>query len=200
MTDFSVEVYQKQSKGVMNITACLKCLGTACESIINKLEEEFEGEPDIDEFLCLLRVKLEIYKISRVYEIDENRKFMYKMYLKDFYNNVTSSEGRLTELSKKLKGGAFAMFCVVLKNALTSGIINMDDIIILEASGELEDKEFHGLIVYYEKIGFKQIEPENYEMNIENMSVPMYGRVRDVVKECMEKEISEEMKKILEQI
>ena len=196
-----------------SISVCLKCFNKECEPVINALREEYQSqfdEDEIEKYLCLINIKLNIFpNFDHIYYTDydgiENENqfgVKYRVYLQDFYNSVTRYGRGISYLHPKLKGGAFAILCIVLFQALNSGYITEDDNIVLIASGDLGDEreDMTGLIRYYEKLGFQQSHPENEKENIDDMEVPMFGRVKNIIKNCSQNKISPELREILKQM
>ncbi len=195
---FKLEINLTEKPKYYQIHACVRCVEDECESIIQKLKEEYEGDKNIQDYLCLIMMKIKIKKDHK----GEDRQII----MTDFYNNVTKLGRGLSPLSKKLKGGARAILCMILKKCLNAGILKEDDIIELEASGDLEDeqgnqKEMEGLIKYYKMLGFKVQDETDLEEQIDNMSVYMYGVVGNLLIKCSEiKNISPELIDIIRQI
>lgn len=197
--EFKLEITLTDKPKFYQIHACVRCVDqglgeSECESIIKQLKEEYEGDKNIEDYLCLIMMKIKIKKGN-----DRD------IFMSDFYNNVTKLGRGLSHLNKKLKGGARAILCMILKKALHAGILNMDDIIHLEASGDLEDdigniKDMMGLINYYKYLGFKITNDDNLKEQLEDMSVYMFGVVGTLLNKCNENNISPELKRIIEQI
>jgi hypothetical protein len=195
-----------------SISICLKCFNKECEPVIQALREEYESqfdEDEIEKYLCLINIKLNIFPNFQHLEytdydgIENENQFgvKYRVYLQDFYNNVTKYGKGISFLNPKLKGAGFSLLCMVLKKALETNLISLDDNIVLIASGDLDDREdMSGLIRYYEKLGFQQSYPENEKENIDDFEVPMHGSVRNIVNNCKKNKISNELKHILESI
>ncbi len=198
MNEFKLEINLTEKKNYHQIHVCIRCIDGVCADIIDKLKEEYEGDKNINDYLCLIMIKLKVKKTSQ----KEER----QIFMSDFYNNVTKLGRGLSPLSKKLKGGARAVLCMLLKKAVNSGLILKDDIVRLDASGDLEDehgnqKEMIGLINYYKMLGFQIEDETDLEEQIDNMSVYMYGVVEDLLNKCSEiKNISPELVDIIRQI
>ncbi len=200
--EFRLEINLIEKPKYYQIHACVRCVEGECNDIIKKLEEEYEGDKNIDDYLCLIMMKIKIKKGSKR-----------EIFMSDFYNNVTKMGRGLSYLNKKLKGGARAILCMVLKKALSVGLLKIDDIIHLEASGDLEDdigniKDMMGLVNYYKHLGFKISDENNLEEQLSNLSVYMFGVVGALLNKCNEDfkgfgpntRISPELRRILEQI
>jgi len=194
--EFKIEIGLTEEKDCYHIHACLRCVDdrSECSSIIEQLKEEYEGDDNINDYLCLIMMKLKIDKGS-------NR----EIFMSDFYNNVTKLGRGLSQLNRKLKGGARAILCMVLLKALNSGLIKEKDEIHLEASGDLEDdigntKDMMGLVNYYQHLGFKITNENNLEEQLEDLSVYMYGVVGHILDRCDNVKISPELKKIIRKI
>ena len=190
--EFKLEINMKNTNKYREVHVCIRCIEGVCGSIIEKLKEEYEGEDNIEDYLCLIYIKLRISVSGR------------KIVMTDFYNNVTKYGRGLSHLSNKLKGGARAVLCMLLKKAVKGGLIELTDIVHLEASGELSDEEddMTPLINYYKMLNFKVKYEEDLEEQIHNKSVMMYGDVMSLMDSCMKNEnkVSAELKKIIEEI
>ncbi len=190
----------------MNI--CLKCFNELCNPVIDALKKEYffeleDGDVELEDILCLISIKINIFtNLNHLDFIESNQfKVPYKIYLQDFYNHVSRYGRGLSYLHPKLKGGAAAILCMIIKKALETNLVTPDDYVVLLASGDLEDKEdMSGLVRYYEKLGFQQSEPENEYENIIDMEVPMYGKIGDIVNNCKKIKISNELQQILDSI
>ena len=205
--EFKLEINLTDKPKFYQIHACVRCVDgessprsgseqSECDSIIEQLKEEYEGDKHIEDYLCLIMMKIKIKKGSNK-----------EIFMSDFYNNVTKLGRGLSYLNRKLKGGARAILCMVLRKALSVGLLKMDDIIELEASGDLEDdignaKDMMGLVNYYKSLGFKISDDSNLKEQLTNLSVYMYGVVGTLLNKCNEDEnkISPELRRIIEQI
>ena len=191
--EFKLEINMKNTNKYREVHVCIRCIEGVRGSIIDKLKEEYEGEDNIEDYLCLIYIKLRISVSGRR-----------KIVMTDFYNNVTKYGRGLSHLSNKLKGGARAVLCMLLKKAVQGGLIELTDIVQLEASGELHDEEedMTPLINYYKMLNFKVKYEEDLEEQIQNKSVMMYGDVMSLMDSCMKNEskVSAELKKIIEEI
>ena len=162
-------------KDVIIISVCLKCTNKDCLTILEEAKKDFEDE------VCLIRIKLTIYKENYIYKYGKKSLF-FKAYLNDFYNNVTKYGKGISYLNQKLKGGGKAMFAMLLIRAIQSNVLTNDDIILLEASGdENESENMLGLIQYYEKLGFTVLNKATLQTQIEDQSVMMFGKVQTVI-------------------
>lgn len=201
--EFKLEINLTEKPKFYQIHACVRCVdqpqglgNNECNDIIEQLKEEYEGDKHIEDYLCLIMMKIKIKKGSNK-----------EIFMSDFYNNVTKLGRGLSHLNRKLKGGARAILCMVLKKALSVRLIKTDDIIELEASGDLEDdignsKDMMGLVNYYKSLGFKITNDDNLEEQLSNLSVYMSGVVETLLNKCNEDEnkISPELRRIIEQI
>jgi hypothetical protein len=200
--EFKLEINLTEKPKFYQIHACVRCVDGECSDIIEKLKEEYEGDKHIEDYLCLIMMKIKIKK-------GDDR----ELFMSDFYNNVTKMGRGLSHLNRKLKGGARAILCIVLKKALSVGLIKMDDKIYLEASGDLEDdignsKDMMGLVKYYQHLGFKITNDDNLDEQLSNLSVYMFGVVESLLNKCNEdykgfgpnSRISPELRRIIEQI
>jgi len=190
--EFKLEINMKNTNKYREVHVCIRCIEGVCGSIIEKLKEEYEGEDNIEDYLCLIYIKLRISVSGRR-----------KIVMTDFYNNVTKYGRGLSHLSNKLKGGARAVLCMLLKKAVQGGLIELTDIVQLEASGDLhEEDDMTPLINYYKMLNFKVKYEEDLEEQIQNKSVMMYGDVMSLMDSCIkhESKVSAELKKIIEEI
>jgi hypothetical protein len=192
--EFKLEINLTEKPKFYQVHACVRCVVGECSDIIKQLEEEYEGDNNINDYLCLIMIKLKIKKGS-----DK------QIFMSDFYNNVTKLGRGLSHLNRKLKGGARAILCMVLLKALNTGLIGQQDEIHLEASGDLEDdignaKDMMGLVKYYQYLGFKITDESDLKRQLENLSVYMYGTVESVLSKCNDVKISPELRKIINQI
>ncbi len=198
MTEFKIDIFATQDNDETSVTVCLRCLDESCSHVIEELKREFLEE-EYKENLCLVKVKL-VIKDEEVYSNDMSKRFISRATLMDFYNNVTKNGRGLSHLSAKLKNGGKALFCMLIKKCLSSGMLDRDDIIILEASGDYRDKNMVGLVRYYQNMGFYVLNEKTLESDIRAMSVYMYGRVRDVEASCNNCVVSREMQGIIDEV
>ena len=187
MKEFEIETNTIVKNGRKIVYVCLRCIEGVCGSIIDKLRED-----DVDE-LCLITIKLKINEKNR------------KIVMTDFYNNVTKYGRGLSHLSQKLKGGARAILCMLLKKAVNAGLLRMDDYVLLEASGDLQDEEgedlpMENLVNYYKMLGFEVSDPSTYEKQLDNMAVFMEGKVENLLDKCTSVSISPELQSIIDRM
>ena len=128
MNEFQIETDIRTSRNKKTVFVCLRCIEGVCASVIDKIKEEY-GDDEEDQ-LCLIMIKVEI-------ETGKEKRII----MTDFYNNVTKYGRGLSHLSEKLKGGARAILCMLLKKAVSAGLLKTDDFVLLEASGDLEDED-----------------------------------------------------------
>jgi hypothetical protein len=191
MNEFQIETDIRTSGNKKTVFVCLRCIEGVCASVIDKIKEEY-GDDEEDQ-LCLIMIKVEINQKNR------------RIIMTDFYNNVTKYGRGLSHLSEKLKGGARAILCMLLKKAVNAGLIKMDDFVLLEASGDLEDEEgeelpMENLVNYYNMLGFEVSTPETYEQQLENMAVYMHGRVSNLLDRCTSVRASPELQSIIDRM
>ena len=191
MNEFQIETDIRTSGNKKTVFVCLRCIEGVCASVIDKIKEEY-GDDEEDQ-LCLIMIKVEINQRNR------------RIIMTDFYNNVTKYGRGLSHLSEKLKGGARAILCMLLKKAVNVGLIKMDDFVLLEASGDLEDEEgeeipMENLVNYYNMLGFEVSTPETYEQQLENMAVYMHGQVSSLLDRCTSVRVSPELQSIIDRI
>lgn len=189
MNEFQIETDIRTSKHKKTVFVCLRCIDGVCASIIDKIKEEYGDEDQ----LCLIMIKVEINQKNR------------RIIMTDFYNNVTKYGRGLSHLSEKLKGGARAILCMLLKKAISVGLIKMDDFVLLEASGDLEDEDgeelpMENLVDYYIKLGFEVSTPETYEEQLDNMAVYMHGQVSKLLDKCTTVRVSPELQSIIDRM
>ena len=192
MNEFQIETDIRIEDDIKTIFVCLRCIEGVCASVINKIKEEY-GDDDEDQ-LCLIMIKVEIE------EGEEKRIIM-----TDFYNNVTKYGRGLSHLSEKLKGGARAVLCMLLKKAINAGLINENDFVLLEASGDLEDENeeqlpMENLVNYYKMLGFVVSTPKTYKRQLDNMAVYMHGKVSDLLDKCTSVRVSPELQSVIDRM
>jgi hypothetical protein len=191
MNEFQIETDIRTSENKKTVFVCLRCIEGVCASVIDKIKEEY-GDDEEDQ-LCLIMIKVEIDEKDR------------RIIMTDFYNNVTKYGRGLSHLSEKLKGGARAILCMLLKKAISVGLLNTDDYVLLEASGDLEDEEgeeipMENLVNYYNMLGFEVSTPETYEQQLENMAVYMHGKVSNLLDRCTRVRVSPELQSIIDRM
>ncbi len=191
MNEFQIETDIRTSGNKKTVFVCLRCIEGVCASVIDKIREEY-GDDEEDQ-LCLIMIKVEINQKNR------------RIIMTDFYNNVTKYGRGLSHLSEKLKGGARAILCMLLKKAISVGLIKMNDYVLLEASGDLEDEEgeelpMENLVNYYNMLGFEVSTPETYEQQLENMAVYMHGKVSSLLDRCTSVRVSPELQSIIDRM
>ncbi len=191
MNEFQIETDIRTSGNKKTVFVCLRCIEGVCASVIDKIKEEY-GDDEEDQ-LCLIMIKVEINQKNR------------RIIMTDFYNNVTKYGRGLSHLSEKLKGGARAILCMLLKKAISVGLIKMNDYVLLEASGDLEDEEgeelpMENLVNYYNMLGFEVSTPETYEQQLENMAVYMHGKVSNLLDRCTSVRVSPELQSIIDRM
>lgn len=192
MNEFQIETDIRTSKNKKTVFVCLRCIEGVCASVIDKIREEYDDDEDQ---LCLIMIKVEIKGSGETKRI----------IMTDFYNNVTKYGRGLTYLSEKLKGGARAILCMLLKKAVSAGLININDFVLLEASGDLEDESgeelpMENLINYYKMLGFVVSNPSTYEEQLDNMAVYMHGKVSDLLYKCTSVRVSPELQSIIDRM
>ncbi len=192
MNEFQIETDIRIEDDIKTIFVCLRCIEGVCASVINKIKEEY-GDDDEDQ-LCLIMIKVEI-------EEGEDKRIV----MTDFYNNVTKYGRGLSHLSEKLKGGARAVLCMLLKKAINAGLINENDFVLLEASGDLEDKSgeqlpMENLVNYYKMLGFVVSRPKTYKKQLDNMAVYMHGKVSDLLDKCTSVRVSPELQSVIDRM
>lgn len=192
MNEFQIETDIRIEDGIKTVFVCLRCIEGVCASVINKIKEEY-GDDDEDQ-LCLIMIKVEI-------EEGEEKRIV----MTDFYNNVTKYGRGLSHLSEKLKGGARAVLCMLLKKAINAGLINENDFVLLEASGDLEDESgeqlpMENLVNYYKMLGFVVSRPKTYKRQLDNMAVYMHGKVSDLLDKCTSVRVSPELQSVIDRM
>jgi hypothetical protein len=178
----------------LSVIGCLKCYNELCDPIITNLKNEYDPE-QYDENICLLKVQLSIYNSTNdaeFYNIPN-----YRIKIEEFYNNI-SIYGQQTILNNpKLKGAAHALLCLMLLHCLNKKLIHPKEFIVLNASGDLDDKSMDGLINYYEQLGFIQSFPLNKTEFLDQQDVPMVSIIERILTLCSLKEISPELASLL---
>jgi hypothetical protein len=215
--DFSLEInyYRDPEDNTQNkYYVCLKCINPECLSVNKKLEEEFSEMYDLNDPLdreqfereiCIIKIELTIMDKIDTLTSNTGEEFVYRINLDSFYNNATKYGRGVSYLNPKLKGAGAALMFILLKTAIINKKIKEDDTIVLLASGDLDENEdMRRLIEYYEKLGFDMINPESLEEDLESvtMSVPMKGKVEDVLNRTMARfpMISKEFLNILKKL
>lgn len=193
MNEFQIETDIRIENGIKTVFVCLRCIEGVCASVIDKIKEEY-GDDEEDQ-LCLIMIKVTI----------EPGKKGKRIIMTDFYNNVTKYGRGISHLSEKLKGGARAILCMLLKKAVNAGLINENDFVLLEASGDLEDESgeelpMENLVNYYKMLGFVVSNPITYEEQLENMAVYMHGKVSNLLDKCTSVRISPELQSVIDRI
>jgi len=193
MNEFQIETDIRIEDGIKTVFVCLRCIEGVCASVIDKIKEEY-GDDEEDQ-LCLIMIKVTI----------EPGKKGKRIIMTDFYNNVTKYGRGISHLSEKLKGGARAILCMLLKKAINAGLINENDFVLLEASGDLEDESgeelpMENLVNYYKMLGFVVSNPKTYEEQLENMGVYMHGKVSDLLDRCTSIRVSPELQSIIDRM
>jgi hypothetical protein len=192
MNEFQIETDIRTSGNKKTVFVCLRCIEGVCASVIDKIKEEY-GDDEEDQ-LCLIMIKVTIEGGKRK-----------RIIMTDFYNNVTKYGRGLSHLSEKLKGGARAILCMLLKKAVSAGLLKTDDFVLLEASGDLEDEDgeelpMEKLVDYYIKLGFEVSTPETYEEQLDNMAVYMHGQVSNLLDKCTSVRVSPELQSIIDRM
>lgn len=193
MNEFQIETDIRIEDNIKTVFVCLRCIEGVCASVINKIKEEY-GDDDEDQ-LCLIMIKVEI----------EGAKAEKRIVMTDFYNNVTKYGRGLSHLSEKLKGGARAVLCMLLKKAINAGLINENDFVLLEASGDLENESgeqlpMENLVNYYKMLGFVVSRPKTYKKQLDNMAVYMHGKVSDLLDKCTSVKVSQELQNVIDRM
>ena len=192
MNEFQIETDIRIDDDIKTIFVCLRCIEGVCASVIDKIKEEY-GDDEEDQ-LCLIMIKVTIEEGSQK-----------RIIMTDFYNNVTKYGRGLSHLSEKLKGGARAILCMLLKKAVNAGLININDFVLLEASGDLEDENeeelpMEKLVNYYKMLGFVVSRPKTYKKQLDNMAVYMHGKVSDLLDKCTSVRVSRELQSIIDRM
>ena len=192
MNEFQIETDIRIEDDIKTVFVCLRCIEGVCASVIDKIKEEY-GDDEEDQ-LCLIMIKVTIEEGSQK-----------RIIMTDFYNNVTKYGRGLSHLSEKLKGGARAILCMLLKKAVNAGLIDTNDFVLLEASGDLEDENeeelpMENLVNYYKMLGFVVSRPKTYKQQLDNMAVYMHGRVSDLLNKCSSVRVSPELQSIIDRM
>ena len=192
MNEFQIETDIRIEDDIKTVFVCLRCIEGVCASVIDKIKEEY-GDDEEDQ-LCLIMIKVTIEEGSQK-----------RIIMTDFYNNVTKYGRGLSHLSEKLKGGARAILCMLLKKAVNAGLININDFVLLEASGDLEDENeeelpMENLVNYYKMLGFVVSRPKTYKKQLDNMAVYMHGKVSDLLDKCTSVRVSRELQSVIDRM
>ena len=123
----------------------------------------------------------------------------YNGFLNSLYNYASKS--KLYErfpVLKKVKGISYVLMICCICQAFKLGFIIPTDYIVLEASGEIIDKDMYGLVDYYKSIGFSPLVPDLLEISVEeNSYVPMRAQVEKIISMCTLENVSPEMLNLL---
>ena len=125
--------------------------------------------------------------------------------LNGFYNMLTGYKLDTQRFSflKQLKGISYAMLLCCICKAIKEGLVTLSSTIILEASGGIIDmnrvQSIGNLVKYYERIGFKKMFPDYYDIAIKSDGgyIPMIAQVKDIIRLCNFKNVSKELLTIL---
>jgi len=145
------------------------------------------------------------------YDYDDNPKLAvyykdgYDGFLNGFYNKLTEHklDTKRFLFLKQLKGISYGMLLCCICKAIKAGLIKNSSNIILEAAGVIIDMDSRqsigNLVKYYERIGFKKMFPDYYDIAIKSESgyIPMIAQVKDIINLCNFKNISKELLTIL---
>ena len=193
--------HAESHKDNLVVIVCLRCVNPSCLSVINQLEEEYDFDDRLDEQLCLIKLKLTIYSTPQLFEFEDSRgkihKVSYKASLNDFYNNVTKYGRGIGYLNNKLKNGGKALFALLMYKAISSNVLNENDNILVEASGDLDHKDMKYLIKYYEMMGFNVLDRSTLKHQLESKSVMMIGNASNVLNNSLSNNISPELKQVI---
>jgi hypothetical protein len=125
--------------------------------------------------------------------------------LNGFYNMLTGYKLDTQRFSflKQLKGISYAMLLCCICKAIKERLVTLSSTIILEASGGIIDmnrvQSIGNLVKYYERIGFKKMFPDYYDIAIKSDGgyIPMIAQVKDIISLCNFKNVSKELLTIL---
>ena len=217
--DFEINIEFEQEEDSMN--KMLKCMATLSyignnEEFNNYLEYLSDEEGYDIEKDKLSYVNITFYSDStnvEHYEYVYNDDFFsqktikykkgYNGYLHGLYNKVTEYQLDKEKFPflHKLKGIAYGMLLCCICKAFTKGLITKESNIILEATGTVKDIDviiyINRLVQFYNKIGFTPMFPKQYDYSISFGLIPMIGKVKDILRTCTFKHISDEIRAIL---
>ena len=145
------------------------------------------------------------------YDYDDNPELSvyyqngYDGFLNGFYNKLTEYRLNTNRFSflKQVKGISYGMLLCCICKAIKDSLITPSSIIIVEASGRIIDIDSRhsiaNLVKYYERIGFKKMFPDYYDIAIKSESgyIPMISQVKDIISLCNFKNVSKELLAIL---
>lgn len=145
------------------------------------------------------------------YDYDDNPELSvyyqngYDGFLNGFYNKLTEYRLDTNRFSflKQVKGISYGMLLCCICKAIKDSLITPSSIIIVEASGVIIDvdsrQSIANLVKYYERIGFKKMFPDYYDIAIKSESgyIPMIAKVKDIINLCNFKNVSNELLAIL---
>ncbi len=198
MSEFEIQIKHTDFEKQHIINICLKCIHSSCKYIHDEIiKQDFFDPNENEDSNCLIQVSLTIEKQIQHAEFETLNDFQYKAELTDFYNNVHVHGLQDDSLQKKLKHGASALLALSLIEALQHNLLSKKDVILLEASGTIKDKDMIYLVEYYHKLGFHVLEPEMLRQRLDVLSVHMGGFVYKVINHCIQQPISHELNDIL---
>ena len=160
---FEVSIAQTQDQ----VRVCIQCLGDVC------IQQEDK---------CLISIMV------------SKNKSAHKATLTDYYHDILhNKEYAASKLSNKLQGLIYAVLCILLQQAMSSNILNPNDIVEIPLPyAAVSMDELKKIIDFYEKIGFY------YDLFLGNPQVvsAKVSKLLDVCKQNQDK-ISAELQDII---
>jgi hypothetical protein len=111
-------------------------------------------------------------------------KIYYDSFLKMFYNLSYRYGLDKEEPFNNLKGLGQTLLCLLINKAIQDKKLSLNYKMILEASGEIKDKNMIGLINKYENLGFKVVYPDTLQIDIEQGNVLMISDINNIHNTC----------------
>ena len=111
--------------------------------------------------------------------------------LTDVYHKLIKGQTGASQFSPKLKGSIYAVLCVLLYRAQQSGVITMEDTVMIEKDWRtIPRQETSDVIHFYESLGF------SYDSTMDTLSASAY----DLLYKCyMNKaKISQELQTVMQ--
>lgn len=125
----------------------------------------------------------------------------------EYLSNNTYEEKSLSQFeeNKRLKGLGRAMLCMILRDIVNNNILNLENIITVEAGESSSGYGIKSLIAYYSKLGFTQfITDEAIKQYFfdEGRDIPMIAYIADVLNACIEADYdySESVRQIMRDV
>ena len=176
METLKLDIATSYNNNDTEIKVCINCVDDTCN-----ISDIIKTHNDGSFKECLASVILRISK---------GKKYIV---MNDFYNNALKAGRGMSYVSEKLRGGIYAMLCILLNTAINKGLINENDDVYLPIKIDIKDdlKEenlYDRVVEYYNMLGFTL------------MGNKMGGRAGQILNVCENREVSKELKNILKNI